>query len=42
VDTINYALVFGFLGRLVRCWQVLRDLASIFEYRKERAAALLE
>lgn len=41
VDTVQYALPFGVLGRLVHRLQVARDLANIFDYRAQRVQALL-
>jgi hypothetical protein len=32
-DTVEYALPFGMLGRLVHRLQVARDTARIFDYR---------
>jgi ligand-binding SRPBCC domain-containing protein len=40
-DVVEYALPFGFLGRLVHRIQVARDLARIFDYRMERVKVLL-
>jgi hypothetical protein len=41
MDKVEYALPFGWLGRLVHRLQVSRDLAKIFDYRAERVQALL-
>jgi hypothetical protein len=41
VDTVEYALPFGLLGRLVHRLQVARDLARIFDYRAQRVQDLL-
>ncbi len=40
-DTVNYALPFGFLGRLAHRLQVARDLTRIFDYRSQQVEALL-
>lgn len=40
-DTVEYALPFGPLGRLVHRLQVARDLQQIFDYREQRVQALL-
>jgi ligand-binding SRPBCC domain-containing protein len=41
VDIVNYALPFGWLGRLVHRLQVARDVSKIFDYRAQRVQALL-
>jgi ligand-binding SRPBCC domain-containing protein len=41
VDNVDYALPFGPLGRLVHWLQVAHDLSDIFDYREQRARALL-
>ncbi len=41
VDIVDYALPFGWLGRLVHRMQVARDLSKIFDYRAEQVEALL-
>ena len=41
VDVVQYALPFGFLGRMVQRLQVARDIAQIFDYRKQRVTELL-
>jgi ligand-binding SRPBCC domain-containing protein len=40
-DTVEYALPFGLLGRLVHRLQVARDLSRIFDYRARQVQALL-
>ncbi len=40
-DTVEYALPFGLLGRLVHRLQVARDLEQIFDYRAQQVQALL-
>ena len=40
-DTVEYALPFGMLGRLVHRLQVARDLGEIFDYRAQQVRALL-
>jgi len=40
-DVVEYALPFGWIGRLVHRLQVRRDLAQIFDYRTQRVQALL-
>jgi ligand-binding SRPBCC domain-containing protein len=40
-DIVEYALPFGWIGRLVHRLQVSRDLALIFDYRTRRVQALL-
>jgi len=40
-DVVEYALPFGWIGRLVHRLQVSRDLAKIFDYRTQRVQALL-
>jgi ligand-binding SRPBCC domain-containing protein len=35
-DTVEYALPFGFLGRLAHALQVRRNVEKIFDYRYER------
>jgi ligand-binding SRPBCC domain-containing protein len=40
-DTVDYALPFGLLGRLVHRLQVARDLEQIFDYRAQQVQALL-
>jgi len=40
-DIVNYALPFGLLGRIVHKLQVADDLWAIFDYREQRARALL-
>jgi ligand-binding SRPBCC domain-containing protein len=40
-DVVEYALPFGWIGRLVHRLQVSRDLAQIFDYRTQRVQALL-
>ncbi len=40
-DVVEYALPFGWIGRLVHWLQVRRDLAQIFDYRTQRVQALL-
>ena len=40
-DTVEYALPFGLLGRLVHRIQVARDLAAVFDYRAQQVGALL-
>lgn len=40
-DTVDYALPFGLLGRLVHRLRVARDLGEIFDYRAQRVRALL-
>jgi ligand-binding SRPBCC domain-containing protein len=40
-DTVEYALPFGPLGRLVHRLQVARDLSRIFDYRAQQVQALL-
>jgi ligand-binding SRPBCC domain-containing protein len=40
-DTVDYALPFGLLGRLVNRLQVARDLGQIFDYRAQQVRALL-
>lgn len=39
-DTVEYALPFGVLGRLVNRLQVSRDLARIFDYRAQQVLSL--
>lgn len=41
VDTVNYALPLGPLGRVVHRLLVARDLSAIFDYRQRRVRALL-
>jgi len=41
VDTVEYALPFGVLGRMVHRLQVARDLGQIFDYRVQQVQALL-
>jgi ligand-binding SRPBCC domain-containing protein len=41
VDDVEYALPFGWLGRIVHRVQVARDLARIFDYRSRRVSELL-
>lgn len=38
-DTVEYALPFGALGRLVNRIQVARDIAKIFDYRERQVQA---
>jgi ligand-binding SRPBCC domain-containing protein len=40
-DVVEYALPFGWIGRVVHRLQVRRDLAQIFDYRTQRVQALL-
>lgn len=40
-DTVDYALPFGLLGRLVHRLRVARDLEEIFDYREQQVRALL-
>jgi ligand-binding SRPBCC domain-containing protein len=40
-DSIEYALPFGPLGRLVHRLQIARDLSRIFDYRTQRVQTLL-
>jgi len=40
-DTVEYALPFGLLGRLVHRLQVARDLCRIFDYRAQQVQTLL-
>jgi hypothetical protein len=40
-DTVDYALSFGLLGRLVHRLRVARDLGEIFDYRAQQVRALL-
>jgi len=35
IDTINYVMPFGLIGRIVNAFWVKRDLNKIFEYRKK-------
>jgi hypothetical protein len=39
-DTVEYALPFGLLGRLVHRLQVARDLGRIFDYRAQQVQTL--
>ena len=39
-DLVRYSLPFGPLGRLVNALQVRRDVERIFDYRRERIAAM--
>jgi ligand-binding SRPBCC domain-containing protein len=41
VDTVNYALPFGPLGRLAHRLKVARDLSRIFDYREQKIRSLL-
>jgi ligand-binding SRPBCC domain-containing protein len=41
VDTVDYALPFGPLGRLVNRLQVARTVSRIFDYRERRVQELL-
>ena len=38
VDTVEYALPFGVLGRLAHRIQVAQDLSRIFDYREQRSS----
>ena len=40
VDTVEYALPFGVLGRLTHQIQVAQDLSRIFDYREQRVREL--
>jgi ligand-binding SRPBCC domain-containing protein len=40
-DSVEYALPFGPLGRLVHRLQIARDLSQIFDYRAQRVQTLL-
>ena len=40
-DTVEYALPFGLLGRLVHRLRVARDLGEIFDYRAQPVRARL-
>jgi ligand-binding SRPBCC domain-containing protein len=40
-DTVEYALPFGILGRIVNRLLVARDINKIFDYRAEQVRALL-
>ncbi len=40
IDTVEYAMPFGPIGRLVHMLQVARDLRKIFDYRTERVLQL--
>jgi ligand-binding SRPBCC domain-containing protein len=40
IDTVRYALPFGFLGRLVHRLQVARDLSKIFDYRAQQVRTI--
>jgi ligand-binding SRPBCC domain-containing protein len=41
VDSVEYELPCGMLGRLVHRFYVCKDLAKIFDYRAQRVRALL-
>jgi ligand-binding SRPBCC domain-containing protein len=41
VDTVEYEVPFGALGRLIQRLQVSRDLSRIFDYRADRIRSLL-
>jgi ligand-binding SRPBCC domain-containing protein len=41
VDTVEYALPFGVLGRVVHRIQVAKDLSQIFDYREQRILELV-
>jgi ligand-binding SRPBCC domain-containing protein len=40
-DTVEYALPFGIVGRIVNRLQVARDLERIFDYRADRIREIL-
>jgi ligand-binding SRPBCC domain-containing protein len=40
-DVVQYALPFGFLGRLAHAWVVKAELDAIFEYRANKVFDLL-